>query len=304
MKWSIAALIALGAAGAVGAAVLVSSLRAGTKRPVPMAAEAGPVSVLYAKTDLPMTYVVDAGAIESRDLPPEQVEEGCLSDPVQVVGKVLAAPMRQGQAFRAESFVGSDSLVRLAAAVPQGMRAISLSLTPGEAMEGIVYPGSMVDVLASFRVPDDSASGGEQLVSMTLLKGVQLLAVENRTVVNPQNDDEEEVPSRYGRSTASRLVTLMVDPKQAELLQLAARYGKICLAMRNPMDTAPVEDSTTLLSQLNSVFRSAPKTLDTSPMSAARPAQARPGDPDDPVWTMVVIRGGVSSEESVPLPAE
>ena len=59
---------------------------------------------------------------------------------------------------------------------------------------------------------------------------------------------EERLPG--GRAASMRVtVTLMVDPRQAEALQLAAENGSISLAMRNPLDRLPVDIDATVLSQ-------------------------------------------------------
>ena len=45
------------------------------------------------------------------------------------------------------------------------------------------------------------------------------------------------------------MVTLMVNSKQAEALQLAREYGSVSVAMRNPLDKRPVNNNATVLSE-------------------------------------------------------
>jgi pilus assembly protein CpaB len=91
---------------------------------------------------------------------------------------------------------------------------------------GYVLPGTRVDVLAT-------ASPSEQRGDMTtkvVLTNVQVLAAGTKM---EQDGDQ-------GKPMAVSVVTLLVDPEQAERLTLASTEGKIQLALRNPLDkTAP-----------------------------------------------------------------
>jgi Flp pilus assembly protein CpaB len=129
--------------------------------------------------------------------------------------------------------------------LPEGMRAVSLSLSSSSISGGLLYPGCVVDVLASFRL---SSSERGQALSTTLLRGINVLAVKGTSVVSQNAEGEDN--SSSARSSHSQLtVTLMVDPKQAEALQLASNQGSISLALRNPLDKSPVDTEATVLSQ-------------------------------------------------------
>ena len=81
-----------------------------------------------------------------------------------------------------------------------------------------------------------------------MLREVQVLAVAGDSVVS--NSDKESDSKARGRSTSgSKIVTLMVDPKQAEALQLASNNGSIALTIRNPLDKYQVDMEATVLSQ-------------------------------------------------------
>ena len=74
-----------------------------------------------------------------------------------------------------------------------------------------------------------------------------MIAVENLTIVS--NSEVAEAAARTsGGMRNNLLITLMVDSRQAEALQLAIEHGTIALAMRNPGDNEFFESDATLLS--------------------------------------------------------
>jgi hypothetical protein len=79
-----------------------------------------------------------------------------------------------------------------------------------------------------------------------MLRGVQVLAVAGHTVVS---NPEDKGTARGSRASRSATVTLLVSPKQAEALQLAAENGNVSVTIRNPLDTDLVHIEGTVLSQ-------------------------------------------------------
>ena len=75
-----------------------------------------------------------------------------MTNPVQVVGKVLTRPMAEGEVFTKSNF-SSDKGVSFAAAITEGKRAVTISLQDHNGMAGILYPGSVVDVLVTLTTP-------------------------------------------------------------------------------------------------------------------------------------------------------
>ena len=156
--------------------------------------------------------------------------------------------MVEGQVLTESCFVTEGSGAQLAAALPHGMRAVSITLSGRAVSGGLLYPGCVVDVLASFSLPSVDRDRG-QAISTTLLHGIQVLAVEDATIVS-KRDDKKKSTLKGNRTSSGRVtIALMVDPRQAEALQLARDYGKISLAMRNPLDRYPVDIDATVLSE-------------------------------------------------------
>ena len=245
MKWSIVVLIVLGLLAAVSTAILVGSLRVS---PSDSDRNAADMEVAVFTTSLPAMSVITSKDITTSTIPKNDLPEGYISQPVQAIGRILGTSVVEEQILTKSCFVADGSAAQLAAAIPHGMRAVSIVISNNFITGGLLYPGSVVDILASFRLaPKDRGKG--QAISTTLLQGVQVLAIDNISVVSKREEKTDSVkPISYSGSRKMR-VTLMVSPRQAEALQLAQGYGKISLAMRNPLDRDPIDDDTTVLSE-------------------------------------------------------
>jgi pilus assembly protein CpaB len=251
MKWSVLGLLVLGIVAAVCAAVLAASLQA--RRSGIRAADTALPSetrLVVAARDLDSLAVVDAGSVETRTIASEVAPADGLSDPVQVVGKVLREPLKKGQPFTAASFASGPG-VRLAAALRDGQRAVTVSLSDSMGAEPILYPGCLVDVLVSMRVKPEEGQG-DAPVSMTLLQGVMVLAVGQRTIVDPGKEPEGGASDRAAGGRPP--VTLLVEPDQAEMLKLAMEEGSISLVLRNPLDGERAEERGTRLESLSPIL--------------------------------------------------
>jgi pilus assembly protein CpaB len=244
MKWSVLGLLTLGLVAAFCAALLMLM---GPLANAPQAEPAAPrdVTVMVAARDLPAMTVVESDAVIAKTIPADEAPAETLRDPVHVVGKVLMLPMVKGQAFSKKSFPVEGDGLHLATALPPGKRAVSVSLRNHAGLEGLLYPGAQVDVLASFQLP----AGGElegKAISTTLLQGVQVLAVHSESIVSASQDEATRVRPAT-RMNQNIMVTLLLDSRQAEAMQLATEHGTVSLALRNPLDSASEQAEATLL---------------------------------------------------------
>lgn len=253
MKWSIAGLMLLGVGAAVCASIMVASLRIAPPAAANVSKAPTEIQVVVATKELSAMSIVDGRSIEVKTIPIEDAPKNAMRQPTDVVGKLLTVPVVEGQAFTSALFADEKSGARLASALKNGMRAVSVSLKPEKA--GLLYPGCIVDVLVSLNRPSNEGSGVKEAMSMTLLQGVEVLAIDDVSVMSEEALAEPSKPetSTTGpmkKERKDRLVTLMVNSNQAKALQLASQYGGVSLALRNPLDSAPVETDSTMLSDL------------------------------------------------------
>jgi len=245
VRWSVVMLVILGVAAALSAAVFTASMSAQQIKEV-VGATSPEVEILVAAADIPAATQVKADMFTVKMVQEDQAAQGSYKESTQIVGKTTAIAMVEGQVFTPAAFPVDGTGAHLAVGLPSGKRAVTIELTSYAGLEGLLYPGSIVDVITSFSVSDSSRVG--KAVSTTLLQNITVLAVQNLTV-GSNNDTEKKKASRPKASSKRPLVTLLVDSKQAEALQLAVKYGAISLAMRNPTDMAHVETEATLLSE-------------------------------------------------------
>ena len=238
MKWSIAGLAVLGVIAATCTAFLVASLRSSRSAVGGEEDAVRDVEILVAARDMPAITMVDGKSVVSKTVRADLAPEGYLSDPIQVAGGVLAVPVVEGQVFTAACFLNEGRIPP----IPDGMRAFSLKLATYQA--GLLYPGCLVDVLASFKIPSESGrpvSSRAEAISMPLLQRVQVLAIDDHTVLSEKRADNAPGVGSGAARPNHRIITLMVDSIQAEALQLATKYGNVSLALRNPGDDDPVD---------------------------------------------------------------
>lgn len=293
-KWFIVGLVLLGLVAALSAAMLVGGLRFG-RRAGASREPAAPVEIVLATKGLPAMAVVDGRSVVTKTVPKQEAPADYVASPGLVVGKVLAVPMTEGQVFTKGCFVTKGSRPQLAAVLPNGMRAVSLSLPGWSGLEGLLYPGSVVDVYGLFR---DPTASGRPIVSTVLVQSVQVLAVAHRTVFSEEKEEGQSrtVPRRYP------LVTLMVNPEQARALQLAMQHGSVSLAMRNPLDRQSISLEPMWISDILRYPHLAEQAHE--PDEKVEPAAARPAVALRAKWDVLIIRGRQREEQSFELPTK
>jgi pilus assembly protein CpaB len=104
--------------------------------------------------------------------------------------------------------------------------------------------------------------------------------------------DQEK--SREGQAMPARVVTLLVSPRDAEVLALAASEGGIILALRNPLDNEAVETNGARMSAL----LGAPPAPPVRAVVSGRPRMVTPPPPPPKPkpYTVESIRGARRTE--------
>ncbi|UCE50069.1 MAG: Flp pilus assembly protein CpaB [Phycisphaerales bacterium] len=227
MKIAVIILVLLGLVAAGASAVVVQMLAARNAEATPMVQVVQAQGVIPALTPLKREHMVEGEA------PPSGLPKGYLSSTAQAIGRVLRVPIEEGQVLAQEYFVPEGTASDMIRLIPPGMLAYSATLSGGAVNRHLLYPGCVVDILAVFGL---SRSAKGQAVALTLLQNIQLVAIENETVLS-HPALEGETKRRAARSSDRFVVTFKVDPEEAKALQLAAQYGRIAVALRNPTDT-------------------------------------------------------------------
>jgi pilus assembly protein CpaB len=179
--------------------------------------------------------------------------QGSFIDPKELVGRGVIIPMSPNEPVLESKLAPKEAGAGLTSVIPDGMRAVSVSVNAVIGVAGFVLPGSRVDVIA-VGSPD---SQGNNEVSKVFLENVEVLAA-------GQNVERDNT----GKPQNVQVVTLLVRPEDAQKLALASVDSRVQLALRNPIDL--VEANPTAVGKASIYGSSSP------PSTAPKPTVIRP----------------------------
>ena len=178
--------------------------------------------VVVAATDLDIGAELRREDIRIIDWPANAVPAAAISDPKDVIGRGIVLPLIENEPILPMKLASKEAGSGLPPAIPPGLRAVSVRVNEVIGVAGYVLPGTRVDVVATVSPSGQSVD----MTSKVILTNVQVLAA--GTKIERDTDRNKPMPVS--------VVTLLVDPEEAERLTLASTEGKIQLALRNPLD--------------------------------------------------------------------
>jgi pilus assembly protein CpaB len=141
------------------------------------------------------------------------------------IGRSLITPISKNEPILEGKLAPKEAGVGLPAAIPVGMRAVSVRVDDVVGVSGFAMPGTMVDVMAT-----GTPEGGGDSLTRTIIQDVRVLAA-GQTV----EQDTQGKPKTVG------VVTLLLTPEQADQLTMASTDNRIHLALRNTIDTQVIK---------------------------------------------------------------
>ena len=191
------------------------------------------VEVLVAKADLQRGQVIEAPQIGWQAWPKTAANAKFITRAArpnatqQFVNAIVRVPVAAGQPIYDPMVVFAKGSGFMAAILPKGMRAIAMDVSPDSAAGGFILPEDHVDVLLTRHdKAAEKASGGDKIVSDTILRNIRVLAV------------DQAVEEKSGTKVAvAKTVTLQVAPSQSEVLAQARMQGTLSLVLRSLTDS-------------------------------------------------------------------
>ncbi|HEY7375916.1 MAG TPA: Flp pilus assembly protein CpaB [Polyangia bacterium] len=183
--------------------------------------------VVVAATDLPLAAKIKIEDLKVIEWPAEHVPAGAVSDPKDLVGRVLISRVLAMQPLLPGMLAAKNAGSGLAALIPSNMRAIAVRVDDVVGVAGFIHADDRVDVLVTLR-PTTSAG---QSVTKVFLQNTKVLAVGQEV----DNGDKSRL-----HATPATVATLLVSPQDAERLVLAQSEGRIMLTLRSWTDSQPV----------------------------------------------------------------
>jgi pilus assembly protein CpaB len=243
--------------------------------------------VVIAATDLDVGAEIRREDIRIIEWPANAVPAAAFGDPKDVIGRGLLLPVIQNEPILPMKLASSEAGAGLPPAIPPGLRAVSVRVNEVIGVAGYVLPGTRVDVVATVSPTGQNTD----IASKVVLTNVQVLAAGTKIERNT-GDRNKPIPVT--------VVTLLVDPEEAERLTLASTEGKIQLALRNPLDkTMPMTHGVrpAALMGFDAPVRTAKTRAKVATGSPAAAAPAAPTVPELP--TVEIIRGDKRAHEPV-----
>ena len=176
--------------------------------------------VVMASKALPPGAVIDRASVKLRSLPESALPAGAFTRVEDVLERPVTSPIQPDEPVVEARIAAKGSGMGLAPLIPPGMRAISVRVNDVVGVAGFVLPGMRVDVLVTGHPPNQNDT-----VTRSVLQNIAVLSA-GQTINTDGKSQSMVVP----------VVTLLVDPHEAETLTLANNEGHIQLVLRNSID--------------------------------------------------------------------
>lgn len=199
------------------------------------AAEVATATVAVAARDLDIGHILRTEDIQLLSWPGTAVPAGFSTDPSEVVGRGLLMPVKANEPLLSTKLARKEAGGGLPIIVPEGKRAMSVRVDEVIGVAGFTVPGTRVDILLTL----DATAGINEPVTQVVLQNIEVLTA-GQAIERDNRGEPRTVP----------VVTLLVDPEQAEKLALSSTRGRIQLALRNTLDLEEVETPGARLNQL------------------------------------------------------
>jgi pilus assembly protein CpaB len=221
----------------------------------------GDQQVVVAKVPIKERTTITADMLDVKSVPLNSVATGAFTDPTAVLGKVTKFPVQANQQVLTSSVVDTARPTlgaTLAGVVPTGQRGYSIPASQVSNAGGLILPGDWVDVVW---LCCDNAP----IISKTVLKNIQVVAVAQEIVSSGPVGSSTPTGGTGAGGTGSTnpiaasaakpdpgagSVTVLLNPDQVQLLNLAESSGKLRLDLRGPGDTDLPATAPTLINQL------------------------------------------------------
>jgi len=258
------------------------------QRPVEMPTK----KAVVAAKQMPLGSLITRDAVKVVDWPAQTPLQGGFSTLDEVVDRGLITSVVENEPISENKLAPKEAGAGLSPTIKPGMRAISVRVNDVIGVAGFVVPGSRVDVVSI--LSNKTASSSEPL-SRVVISNVLVLSAGTRY-------DQEEARTD-GKAIRSAVVTLMVDPLDADRVALAQSQGELMLTLRHPLDLEPSDPRSIRLASLvtGSVETDQPKpAAPAGPRRAlAPPPPPPPAPPVVRAYTVETIRAAKRSEETL-----
>jgi pilus assembly protein CpaB len=177
--------------------------------------------VVVAILDLPVGVMIRAVDLKLVQMPETSLPRNSFSRVEDVQSRAVTGKIYQEEPILQDRLAAAGSPSGLVSLIESGKRAVGVRVNDVISVAGFVQPGMRVDVVLTGNPP-----GSQNSISRTVLQNILVLSSGQVLQAEPK-----------GQAINATVVTLSVDPAQAEVLILASAEGKVQLVLRNSSDS-------------------------------------------------------------------
>ena len=229
--------------------------------------------IVVAAERLPLGTRLKPSQVRQVSWPSEQPMSGMFMRSEDVFNRALITSVAENEPILEAKLAPLEAGAGLPAAIPEGMRALTVAVNDVVGVAGFVGPGTMVDVLVTGSTGAGAPGGA---ITRAVLENIRVMAAGQKV---EQDKD--------GKPQTVSVITLLVTPEEANKLAMASTQGKIQLALRNTVDSKKVDPPAILQASL---FGGA--------APVAKPIVRRGAPAPPPVFTVEIITGSKRETKS------
>lgn len=256
-------IIALGC-GLVASIGISQVLEQQTAAPVP---QVEMENIFVALEDIDINEPITPEMVKLEPWPADKIPEGAIRELEHVENRRPRSRLFTGEVILEGKLFGSEEDRGASKLIPKGYRVQAIRVTADSSVAGLVLPGDRVDVLVYLQVVNQADRSQKKQMTRTILTNCRVFAV---------NEQIHRETDAQGNSIAAKTVSLLVTPKQAEILVLASKLGSLSLSLRPPdesgEDEAGTADEATIRELLGETQNADPQQ---NQQTAPEPAMAK-----------------------------
>ena len=225
--------------------------------------------VIVARRDLTARQIVAQDALDTRELPLEEIPSGAIFRVEDAIGKLLLQDVKAGQALLAQNLIASStgagamitSSVQLSLLLPPDKIAVVLPAGDLLSQSGDVNIADHVDILASLVVVGKDAAGKDLAGGQVTLMNLQNVPVVKVLQDAPPASNTSQAAQQRPKITG---LVLAVDPQDGVILKYFIDAGaKVSIDLRSPKLTVTFDVSPVTLEYLADKYKiQVPKPLE------------------------------------------
>ena len=203
--------------------------------PAPVVAETPPpappptAAVLAAAGPLRPGALLKPEDLAAATMPAADVPPGARPDTLparsELVGAMLRHGLVAGQPVLPQHVLRPVDHGFLAAVLRPGTRATTVGVDAVSGAAGLIWPGDRVDLVLTQALDDSTLPAGRRVLGETVMTDLRVIAIDQKLV-------QGATPGAEDAGDGNRTVTLEATPAQVERVAVAARLGKLSLAVR------------------------------------------------------------------------